>query len=88
MRDDENDVYSGMYVNWSQSRKRLRNVRFGSLAVIATDSSAMTALGWKADTQPGRMSALTDTGRSEALRRPESNGSYRPKAALFIQCRI
>lgn len=44
------------------------NVRFGSLAVIQTNSSPMTGLGWKADTQPGVMSAPTDTGRSEALK--------------------
>jgi hypothetical protein len=41
----------------------------------------MSALGWKAAVHPGRMSALTDTGRSEALRRPEMNGNYRPEAA-------
>ena len=53
----------------------IRTVRFGSLAVIQTDSSAMTALGWKADTRPGRMSALAEIGHSEALRKPDLNGS-------------
>ena len=38
----------------------------------------MTALGRKADIQPGRMSALTDTGRSEDLRLSRLNGSFRP----------
>jgi hypothetical protein len=42
----------------------------------------MSALGWKAAVHPGRMSALTDTGRSEALRRPEMNGNYRPEAEM------
>ena len=49
------------------------NVRFGSVAVVGVDSSRMAALGWKADIQPGRMSALTDTGRSEALEWPDLN---------------
>jgi len=40
----------------------------------------MTALGWKADTHPGRMSALTDTGRSGALIQPDLNDSFRPEA--------
>jgi len=35
----------------------------------------MAALGWKADIQPGRMSALTITGRFEDLELPKSNGS-------------
>jgi hypothetical protein len=38
--------------------------RFGSVAVIQTHSSRMAALGWKADVRSGRMSALTNTGRS------------------------
>ena len=50
------------------------NVRFGSVAVVRTHSSPMAVLGRKADTRPGRMSALTDTGRSDALRTPELNG--------------
>ena len=54
------------------------NVRYGSTAVIETHSSPMSALGRKADVKPGRMSALTDTGRSEVLRRSNLNGSYRP----------
>jgi hypothetical protein len=43
------------------------NVRFGSLAVVQTYPSRMAALGWKADIRPGRMSAFTDTGHSDAL---------------------
>jgi hypothetical protein len=35
----------------------------------------MAALGWKADIQPGRMSALTDAGRLEPPKRLELNGS-------------
>ena len=53
----------------------LSDGRYGSLAVIRTDSSPMAALGWKADAQPGRMSALTDTGHSERLRQTDLNGS-------------
>ena len=48
-------------------------VRYGSLAVVQTNSSRMSALGWKADTRPGPMSALTDTGRSNALEEPDLN---------------
>jgi len=48
------------------------NDRFGSAAVVQTDSSPMTALGWKADTRPGRISALTDTGRSDRQNLPDS----------------
>jgi len=51
------------------------NVRFGSLAVMQSDSSSMAALGWKADTQPGRMSVPTNTGRSVALKSPKFDGS-------------
>ena len=51
------------------------NVGFGSVAVIQADSSAMTALEWKADTQPGWMSALTDTGHTEGPELPKLNGS-------------
>jgi hypothetical protein len=40
----------------------------------------MAGLGWKADTRPGRMSALTNTGLSEALKRPDLNVRYRPEA--------
>jgi len=36
----------------------------GSLAAVETNSNPMTALGRKADTLLGRMSALTNTGRS------------------------
>jgi hypothetical protein len=55
----EKPVNSGIYGVGS-------NVRFGSVAVVPPNSSPMTGLGWIADTQPGRMSALTDTGRSNA----------------------
>ena len=56
------------------------NVRFGSVAAVRTHSSPMTALGWKADTRSGRMSALTDTGRSEVLKRADLNDRFRPRA--------
>ena len=47
--------------------------RLGSVAVVQTDSSSMTALEWKADAQPGRMSAFTVTGHLEALKRADLN---------------
>ena len=48
----------------------------------------MAALGRKADIQPGRMSALTDTGRSEALKQPNLNVRYRPEAGIQLpHCR-
>jgi hypothetical protein len=53
----------------------MTNDRFESLAVIRTNSSAMTALGRKADIEPGRMSAFTDTGRSGALKQVDLNVS-------------
>jgi hypothetical protein len=37
--------------------------------------SRMAALGWKVDVQAGQMSAFTDTGRSDALRNADLNGS-------------
>jgi len=40
----------------------------------------MTALGWKADTRPGRVTALTNTRQSDALNWPDLDGSYRPEA--------
>lgn len=43
-------------------------------AVINTNSSPLTGLGWKADGQPGRMSAFTVTGHSEALKRADLHG--------------
>lgn len=58
-----------------QFGKILNDFRFGSVAVVQTHSSPMAGLGQKADIQPGRMSALTNTGRS-AFRNPtETNGS-------------
>ena len=51
------------------------NVRFGSLGVVHTHFSRMAALGWKVDVQAGQMSAFTDTGRSDALRNADLNGS-------------
>ncbi len=54
---------------------------FGSVAVIQTNSSPMTGLGWKAAIQPGRMSAFTNTGHSEAPKLPKLNGSGRPAGA-------
>jgi hypothetical protein len=50
-----------------------RNGRFGPVAVIRANSSSMTALGRKADIQPGRMTAFTVTGHSEALKRADLN---------------
>ncbi|KPK56558.1 MAG: hypothetical protein AMS22_00615, partial [Thiotrichales bacterium SG8_50] len=44
-------------------------------AVVQTNSSRMTALGQKADIQPGRMSALTDTGRPDSHEPASLNGS-------------
>ena len=41
----------------------------------------MAALGRQADNQPGRMTALTNTGRSECLELPNLNGSQRPGVA-------
>ena len=58
-----------------ESQMTKENDRFGSLAVIQTDSSSMSGLGRKADTRLGPMSALTDTGRSETLRAPEVDAS-------------
>jgi hypothetical protein len=49
------------------------SVAFGSKAVVQTDSSSMAALGWKADTPPGRISTLFATGCSDALSTPDSN---------------
>jgi hypothetical protein len=49
------------------------HVRFGSVAVVQTNSKQMSGLGWKADTRRGRMSALTNTGRSEVLKPPNLN---------------
>jgi hypothetical protein len=42
----------------------------------------MTAVGQKADTRPARMSALTDTGRSEPPKSLVLNGRYRPEAVI------
>jgi hypothetical protein len=71
----EKPVNSGMYVIE-------RNVRFGSIAVIQTNSSSMAALGRLADTQPGGMSAFTNTGRSDGSEWPDLNVSFRPRAEL------
>jgi hypothetical protein len=46
----------------------------GSVAVVQTHSSLMAALGWKADIQPSRMSALTDTGHSISFNSAKLNG--------------
>ena len=56
-------------------------VTFGSEVAVQNDFNRMAALGWKADIQTGRMSALTNTGRSEALELAKLNVSYRPEAA-------
>ena len=47
----------------------------GSVAVIQTDSNSMAGFGRLADIQLGRMSALTDTGRTEALKQSDMTGS-------------
>jgi len=47
----------------------------GWLAVVQNDSSPLSGFGRLADTRPGRMSALTDTGRSELLKLPKLDGS-------------
>jgi hypothetical protein len=47
---------------------------------MQTHSSPMAALEWIADIEPGGMSALINTGRSEVLEMPKSNGSYWPDA--------
>ena len=60
---------------YCQFGKILKNERFGSVAVAQTDSSPMAALGRKADTQLGGGSAFTNTGHSEAMKKPKSNGS-------------
>jgi hypothetical protein len=49
-------------------------------ASILAQFPRTAALGLFVDNQPGRMSALTNTGHSEALELPKSNGSLRPKA--------
>jgi hypothetical protein len=49
--------------------------RFGSVAVFQVHSSRTAALGWKADTRPGLMSALTNTGRSDSREMAGSNVS-------------
>ena len=59
--------------------RRIGDVRFGSIAVDQTDSNRMTALGWKA----ARTSPFTDTGRSEALKMPELNGSQKQSFRLL-----
>jgi len=47
----------------------------------------MAALGWKADTPPGRMSALTDTGRSEVLEPAKFHGSFGHKRTSLLTYR-
>lgn len=61
-------------------RCQTRAPALGLVAVVQIDSNPMETLGWKADNRPGRMSALTDTGRSATLKRPDFNDSYRPGA--------
>jgi hypothetical protein len=51
------------------------NARFGSVAVVQTNSTRMAGLEWKADTLPGRMTAPTNSGRSGALNPTEMIGS-------------
>ena len=55
---------------------------FGSVAVVEAHFSPMAALGRIADGHPGRMSALTNSGRSDALKWPDLNGSSRPEAVV------
>jgi len=42
---------------------------------VQTDSSLMAGLGWIADIQGGRMSALTYTGLPDSRNLAEMNGS-------------
>ena len=49
--------------------------RFGSVAIIHIEYSQMAALGRKAETEPGRMAALTNTGRSMHSNLAITNGS-------------
>jgi hypothetical protein len=58
-----------------QCRRSTVNVAFGSVAVVKNDFNPMAGSGRKADTRPERMSALTDTGRSEAWKEPDLDGS-------------
>jgi hypothetical protein len=52
----------------------LANAALGSAAVVREDCSSMPGLGWKADNQPGGMSAPTDSGRSGSLKQADLNG--------------
>ena len=55
---------------------------YGSVAAVQSNSSPMTALAWKADTNAGRMSALANTRRSEARETPNLNDRSRPLAVI------
>ena len=59
----------------------LSTVRHGSVAVVQAHSSSMTGFGRLAYIQPGPMSGLADTGRSEGPELPNLNVSKWPKAA-------
>jgi hypothetical protein len=51
-------------------------------AIVQADSSSMTALGWKADTRPGRILTLTNTGRSLRPKQPDLDRSLRSETDL------
>ena len=81
-RTDLRSVFSNLSEKAAQANQWLndsrtcdRNDRIGAVAVVQTNPSRMAALEWKADIQPARMSVVTDTGRSKALRTLESNVS-------------
>ena len=71
-------------------KKSMRSIRWftngciGSIAAIQTHFSPMAALGWKADTRLGQMSALADTGRSGSLKSPNLSVCYRPIADVQL----
>jgi hypothetical protein len=58
-----------------QFGKILKTVRFESVAVIDAHSSLLSGFGRSADIQPGRTSFVVDAERSDALRKPDLNGS-------------
>ena len=57
------------------------DVPFGPVAVFQTNSTLMAAFSQKVDTRSRRMSALANTGRSQAVRQPiqtSANGQKQP----------
>jgi hypothetical protein len=62
-------------VHYALSVSEIPNGGPRSTAVVWPHSCEMAALGRKASVQAGRMAAFTQTGRSEALRGHDLNGS-------------